>query len=172
MAEDDSSGEECLEFPEGHGVSRAEERFHKLGWIVFAGLLLAALAGLLGPGPLSSRIASADPALSVEYQRFLRNHAPSDLRIRVAPPTGADSIRLLVGNAFLEATEPTGVTPIPEAVEVTPEGHVFVFEAPELGSREALILYRFQPDAAFSDVPVRTALEGGPEVRFSQFVYP
>ncbi len=161
-----------MEFPEGHGVSRAEERFHKLGWIVFAGLLLAALAGLLGPGPLSSRIASADPALSVEYERFLRNHAPADLRIRAAPSAGADTIRLLVGNAFLEATELTGVTPAPEAVEVTPEGHVFVFEAPELGSSEALILYRFEPDAAFSDVPVRIALEGGPEVRFGQFVYP
>lgn len=171
MAED-GGGERGLEFPEGHGVGPLEERVHKFGWMVFAGLLLAALAGLLGPGPLSSRIASAGPPLSVEYQRFLRNHAPADLRIRVAPPAGADTIRLLVGNAFLEAIELTGVTPAPEAVEVTPEGHVFVFEAPGLGSREALILYRFEPDAAFSDVPVRTALEGGPEVRFSQFVYP
>ena len=81
MAEDHGGGEGGLEFPEGHGVSRAEERLHKLGWIVFAGLLLAALAGLLGPGPLSSRSKSADPALSVEYERFLRNHAPADLRL-------------------------------------------------------------------------------------------
>ena len=161
-----------LEFREGHGVSPLEKRFHRMGWLIFAALLLAALAGLLGPGPLSSRTAEADLGLSADYQRFVRNHAPADLRIRVVPPAGQDSIRLLVGNAFLEATELRNVKPEPDSVEVTPEGHVYVFEAAELGAEEALILYRYEPDGAFSDIPVRIALAGGPEVNFRQFVYP
>ena len=161
-----------LEFREGHGVSPLEKHLHRLGWLIFAGLLLAALAGLLGPGPLSSRTAEAGPALAADYRRFVRNHAPEDLRIRVVPPAGQGSIRLLVNNAFLEATELRNVKPEPDAVEVTPEGHVYVFEAPRLGSEEALILYRYEPDGAFSDIPVRIALDGGPEVSFLQFVYP
>lgn len=170
--DDPGTDETGLEFREGHGVSPLEKHLHRLGWVVFAALLLAALAGLLGPGPLSSRTAEAGPALAADYQRFVRNHAPADLRIRVVPPAGQDSIRLLVGNAFLEATELTRIKPEPSSVEVTPEGHVYVFEAPELGAEEALILYRYQPDGAFSDIPVRIALAGGPEVSFRQFVYP
>jgi hypothetical protein len=166
------TNETGLEFPEGHGVSPLEKHLHRVGWVVFTALLLAALAGLLGPGSLSSRTAEAGPALSADYQRFVRNHAPADLRIRVVVPAGQDSIRLLVGNAFLEATELTRIKPEPDSVEVTPEGHVYVFEAPQLGAEEALILYRYQPDGAFSDVPVRIALERGPEVSFRQFVYP
>ena len=170
--QNNTPAEQGLEFREGHGVSPLEKRLHRLGWLVFAGLLLAALAGLLGPGPISSRRAEAGPALLVEYQRFVRNHAPADLRIRVVPQAGQENIRLLVGHAFLEATELTNVKPEPEAVEVTPEGHVYVFEAAQLGSEPTLILYRYQPDGAFADIPVRMALEGGPEVGFHQFVYP
>ncbi len=166
------TNESGLEFREGHGVSPLEKRLHRVGWLVFAALLLAALAGLLGPGPISSRTAEAGPALSADYQRFVRNHAPADLRIWVVRPAGQDSIRLLVGNAFLEATELSNVKPEPDAVEVTPEGHVYVFEAPELGAEEALILYRYEPDGAFSDIPARIALEGGPELSFRQLVYP
>jgi hypothetical protein len=169
---DRGTDEAGLEFREGHGVSPLEKHLHTLGRILLAALLLAALAGLLGPGPFSSRTAEAGAGLSADYQRFVRNHAPADLRIRVVSPAGQDSIRLLVSNAFLEATELTRIKPEPHSVEVTPEGHVYVFEAPELGAEEALILYRYQPDGAFSDVPVRIALEGGPEVSFHQFVYP
>ena len=170
--ENDIPDEKGLEFREGHGVSRIEEIFHKLGWVMFAGLLLAALAGLLGPGPLSSRTAEVSPALSVEYDRFVRNHAPADLRIRVLPVAGSDTIRFLVGNSFLQATDLTRVKPEPDAVEVTPEGHVYVLRTPRLEGGTTLILYRYEPDSAFSDIPVRIAIEGGPEVRFRQFVYP
>ncbi len=168
----DDTDEQGLEFREGQGVSPAEERFHRLGRWLFAGLLLAALAGLLGPGPLSSRTAEVSPVLSVEYDRFVRNHAPADLRIRVMPIAGGDTVRLFVSNAFLQATELTRIKPEPEAVEVTPEGHVYVMSAPRLEGGTTLILYRYEPDGAFSDIPVRIAVEGGPEVRFRQFVYP
>ena len=172
MADAGGGDDAGLEFREGHGVSPIEKRLHRLGWLVFAALLLAALAGLLGPGPISSQTAEAGPSLSVAYQRFVRNHAPADLRIRVVPKTGQENIRLLVGHAFLEATELSNVKPEPEAVEVTPDGHVYVFEAAQLGSEPTLILYRYQPDGAFADITVRMALEGGPGVSFRQFVYP
>lgn len=171
-SDETGSDETGLEFREGHGVSPLEKHLHTVGRLLLAALLLAALAGLLGPGPLSSRTAEAGPALAADYQRFVRNHAPEDLRIRVVVPAGQDSIRLHVGNAFLEATELTRIKPEPQAVEVTPEGHVYIFEAPGLGSEEVLILYRYQPDGAFSDIAVRMALEGGPEISFRQFVYP
>jgi hypothetical protein len=167
----DSTDDPGLEFPEGHGVSPAEERFHKLGWAVFAGILLAGLAGLLGPGPLSSRTVEAGPVLGVEYERFIRNHAPAELRIRVAPPAG-DTIRLHVGTAFLEGTEVTQVEPEPESVEAAPGGQVYVVRASRPAPHETVILYHFEPDSAFSDMRVRIALDGGPEVRFRQFIFP
>lgn len=92
----------ALDMPEGEGVSRAEDWFHRAGWTLLALILLAALAGLLGPGPLSSRTACAGPAFCVEYERFIRNHAPAELRIRLTHG-GGGPIRLVLGRQFLKA---------------------------------------------------------------------
>ncbi len=97
---DRGTDEAGLEFREGHGVSPLEKHLHTVGRLLLATLLLVALAGLLGPGALSSRTAEAGPALSADYQWFVRNHALADLRIRVVPPAGQDGIRLLVSKPF------------------------------------------------------------------------
>ena len=172
MAAAEKTEDDGLEIPEGSGVTPREERFHRIGWLLLALLVLAALAGLLGPGPLSSRTARAGPALSVEYERFVRNHAPADLRIRVVPPPGEGVVRLHVNRAFLEATQLDNISPEPEAVEIGPAGHIYVLKAPRLGGRETVILYHYQADGPFADIPARVGIEGGPQVRFDQFVYP
>ena len=161
-----------LDMPEGEGVSRAEEWFHRAGWTLLGAIILAALAGLLGPGPLSSRTACAGPAFCVEYERFVRNHAPADLRIRLTHDGERGPIRLVLGRQFLEGSQQDAITPKPDRVELLPTGQLHLIEAGWLGPRETLIVYHYRPEGTFSELPVHIALDGGPELRLSQFVYP
>lgn len=161
-----------LDMPEGEGVSRAEEWFHRAGWTLLGLIILGALAGLFGPGPLSSRTACAGPGFCVEYERFVRNHAPAQLRIRLTHDGRGGPIRLVIGREFLDGSQQDSITPEPDRVQLVPMGQLYLIEAPGLGRGEAVIVYHYRPEGAFRDLPVRVGIEGGPELRFSQFVYP
>jgi len=52
------------------------------GWAVVAALLVAGLAGLAGPGPLSTATASA-PLVVVSYERFARQQGVTTLDVTV-----------------------------------------------------------------------------------------
>jgi hypothetical protein len=58
----------------------------RVGRVMMALAVLAALAGLLGPGPLSRASAGAtgDP-LRLEYERFLRFQTPTSPSIELSP---------------------------------------------------------------------------------------
>lgn len=57
---------------------RREWVIERIGWAIMALILLAALAGLLGSGPLSNaRIDHPGSHLSAEYNRFERYQSPT-----------------------------------------------------------------------------------------------
>jgi hypothetical protein len=59
-------------------------RVERVGWCCLLAVVLLALAGIFGKGPLSSaKASSADGRLQVEYQRVARNGAHSELLIEV-----------------------------------------------------------------------------------------
>ncbi len=152
---------------------RWELRAQRIGWGVFALLVTAALAGLLGHGPLSSAQAG-DPAgpLWVEYNRFERYKGPTELRIHVKPEAARDGkLRLWFSRSMLDQVELERVKPQPDTVEVGPDRHTFVFNAPNL-TRETTITFRHLPDRKFANLTVRIGLEPGPTLQFSQFIYP
>jgi hypothetical protein len=135
-------------------------------------LLLAALAGLIGSGPLSSRTASAGPSLKIQYDRFTRYHSPASLHVTVAHASGTDQIRLAMNRSFLEAVELESVTPQPASVELATGGQTYVFDAPQLGSGDAEIVFHYRPDRTMRSLNGRIGRAGGPSLEFTQFVYP
>lgn len=151
---------------------RREWRAQRIGWLAMALLLVAALAGLLGPGPLSSSVASApDGALRVEYDRFERLQAPNELRIGLpADVAGAGSVRLRLNREFVENADIERFDPQPESVAVDADGFVYEFVVNPAGSAPTVIAH-YQYRTAGS-TPVRVSIEGGPAVAFSQWVYP
>jgi hypothetical protein len=59
-------------------------RIERIGWCCLLAVVLLALGGVFGKGPLSSaKASSADGRLQVEYQRIARNGAHSQLLIEV-----------------------------------------------------------------------------------------
>ena len=142
----------------------------RVAWLGMAVVLLAALAGLLGAGPLSDASARAGP-LSVEYGRFERRHAPEVLELEVAPGAARDGqVEVWLATDWLETIELHGV--VPEPAEVRAEGDRTVFAVGVVDSGQPItVLVSFEHDAAgFAEG--RAGLVDGPELRFWQIVYP
>ena len=81
----EQGGNPELEFEQDLSFQRREWSIQRAGWLVMATIVIAGLIGLFGAGPLSSANAEAGP-LQLQYSRFERRHAPSELD-RVAKPS-------------------------------------------------------------------------------------
>lgn len=150
-----------------------ELRIQRIGWTVFALLMVAALAGLLGHGPLSSATAK-DPAafLRVKYQRFERYQGPTELRLHVAPQAVREGrLKIWISREFLDSIELERIVPQPVTVELGADRQTYVFDAPRL-TAETLVVLRYEPTLKFARATVRAGIEGAPELSFWQFVYP
>ena len=161
-----------LDLPEGPESRSMELWLHRIGWSVMAVLLLAAAAGLMGPGLLSSRTADGGPSLKIQYNRFVRYHAPASLRVTVAPPAASDQVRLVLDRAFLNAMELETITPEPARVELASGGHTYVFDARHLAGGNAEIVFHYRPERTLRNISGAVGLDGGPRLAFRQFVYP
>ena len=152
---------------------RRQWRAERVGWAVMALVILAALAGLLGPGPLNEATAGepGDP-VSVEYQRFPRHAAPEMLvKVNLGPDATRDrEVRLWVDRTYVDHFRIERIEPEPERVEAGADRLTYVFRVSEPG-RPTAVQFHMEPDG-YGRQHARLGLDGGPEVAFTQFVYP
>lgn len=118
-----------LELNQDPAFSLPEWRVERVGWTVIGALVLAALAGLAGPGPLSLSRASLGGGLTVTYQRFARYGAPGALGVDVTPASG-DQVEVLVDQDWLSEMDVTGITPAPARAVVQGDNVAYTFDAP------------------------------------------
>lgn len=152
---------------------RRDARFERAGRVVFASLVVAALAGLLGRGPLSwATTADAEGVLRLDHDRIARYRAPTSLRLRVAPAAVHDGrVRVWIDAAFLSALDLGGPQPPPLSVELGMDRHTYTFAAPALAG-PGILIFEYEPHASLRDLLGRIGLEGGPTLQFRQFVLP
>ncbi len=75
----------ALQLPEDMRFQRAEWRVQRIGRLLMLAIVIAALAGVFGDGPLATRFhASGDGVLQVEYDRFVRVGASARLLVKTA----------------------------------------------------------------------------------------
>jgi hypothetical protein len=160
-----------LQVEQHDAFQRQEWRAQRLGWLLMALLVLAALAGLLGgPGPFSWTTATgADGALRVEYQRLGHFEADEVVTLTVAPAavTG-DSVDLELAGAWVRGVDLRGVSPEPQEQVTTTYGLRLTF-ATEPGA-ELSVQVAYRP-AEVGSLHGGVRLEGE-SVDFGQFVYP
>lgn len=141
----------------------------RAAWCVQVGLVVAALAGLAGGGPLSRGEARAS-GLRVEYARIARAASPGELRLELSPELlrgGEVSVRF--DRAWLSGVKIEGIEPEPERSETQDEGTEFVFRARGAGPA------RVRFDLQYRSAGLRrgtVGVEEGPEVTFSQWIHP
>ena len=148
---------------------RRDWAFERTGWIGMLVVVLAALAGLMGHGPLSqARVASGD--LTMEYSRFERHGAPSTLTVLVPRAAADTSVQLWLSRGFLDGILFDRV--IPEAAEerAAPGGTIYDFLVTP-GTDTARIIFHYTP-LAIGTRSIQIGRAGRETVRRSQFVYP
>lgn len=161
-----------LEIDQDLAFERRSWRVERLGWALMALLLLAALLGLLGAGPLSTaEVRTADAALVVRYERFVHREAPTELELHLVPvPSPADGLtRLWVGRDLAGALEVRSISPEPRSVEATADRVLYALAASGPGTVRVRLDVEPRRAGRHSG---RLGIVGGGEVALGQFVYP
>jgi hypothetical protein len=162
-----------LQINQDLAYQQREWTVQRAGWLVMTLILLLALAGLLGPGPLSSATAGNEAAdsLWLKYDRFTRLKAPASLLIHLGPnATAGEEVHLQLNRPYLNRIQIQAVTPDPRRVEITAEGLLYVFDVAEPGA-PAEISFHFQP-LRFGPLKGQIGLADQLPLTFNQFVYP
>ncbi|HEX8555359.1 MAG TPA: hypothetical protein VF695_11680 [Sphingomonas sp.] len=144
----------------------------RVGWTIMLLIAIAALLGLLGPGPLT-RFTAGDEGgpIWVEYYRFERIEGPTDIKINLGPQAASGKeARVWIDREYMESIELETVVPEPERVEAGPDRLVYVFNISNPAEATA-VRFRFQPQSPWEN-KVRIGIEGSKEVSFRQFFYP
>lgn len=142
----------------------------RVGWIFMAAFIVAALAGLFGPGPLShSRAASDDGRLVIEFSRFLRNGSTTTLDVRLILDDPSAQPRLLIDTDYLATYTVDDLQPAPDQVINHGAQTEFVFAPPQDASDVSV---SFDLRAGAFGTRSATFEADGSSATVSQFIYP
>ena len=160
-----------LEIDQDLDFERRSWTAQRIAWVLTALVLLAALAGLCGPGPLSETTAGEGGPISLEYSRFERRHAPNSMLIHLGSGSTRDGkAQVWMDREFMENIEVHRISPEPERVELQPDRLVYEFPVPDASRPTAVSL--FYEAERLGVRSGRIGLVGGQPVSFTQLVFP
>ena len=153
------------------GERRRARVVHLIGVTSFLLVLFAALAGLLGKGPLSKvRSGSVQTGLQIEYFRFIHYQGPVDLKIAVgADSTTNGTLRLQLSKAFVEQVEIQRIEPEPEAATTGPAYFTYIIRTET--NMPAQVTVRFVSNH-FGRLAYEVGLTDGPTLKLQHFAFP
>lgn len=118
-----------LQLDEEMDFLRAAWRWQRVGWIAMALLVLSALAGLLGQGPLAHHEAAVG-ALQVRYERIAREAALTTLHVEIDSAAIRDgTVELSLDRRYLGRVQIERVSPQPRSVVAGVDTLRFRFDA-------------------------------------------
>lgn len=162
---------DALELHTDIGFVRREWVVQRVAWGLMLLVVVAAVAGVFGTGPLSSTtVRSDDGAMEVAYSRFLRVTAISQLDLEIDPSVmEGGQVELWVSREYLAAVDIDDILPEPSSVSTSADGVTFTIEVE--GESPAVISIDIEPTGIGSHAGELGVVDG-PRVRVSQFVYP
>lgn len=156
-----------LSLPQDEAFQRRDWRAQRAGAWAFGVVLLAAASGLFGDGPLG-RVRAEGDAIQVEYDRFLRRTARSELVLTLVGGAPGDAMTIELTGEYFTASEPARIRPLPLREVALPDGVRLEFEAD--GPEGVDIRIELRPTGSgWREGEVRV---NGRAVRVSGFVYP
>ena len=126
-----------LQLDEKRSFQRKFWRVERLGWLLFAGLVLCALTGLAGGGGHFSRQSVAAGDALLDLPRIA--HAQGDDRISILAGAGGAPLSIVLDDAFSRYFLIEGMQPEPERSGMVPSGFELVFSRSGDGPSRILI---------------------------------
>jgi hypothetical protein len=149
-----------------NGFERRWHAFEVMCWAAMAVVVVAALVGFLGKGPLAQTKAfAAGKPGSVTYQRFSHYMAPARYEVAFGPLGSA--IQVHIDRSLLSKTDIMGISPRPLAASDDGKGWNYSFAA---NNAPGQIDFRLQPraiGAVEGDVTIN-----GAAIHLKQFILP
>ena len=161
-----------LEVHEDLKFERRQWTVERIGWLTMLALIIAALLGAFGRGPLSKRNEQTrDKTLSIEYDRFGRLQAQTDVKLKIAEAAlSGRELRLWLDRAYMARFEIKEINPEPERIDLGADRMTLVYRVPQR-ERPLSVNLILEP-VEFGSVAGAAGVEGKDSVTFSQFVYP
>lgn len=154
------------------GFQRKEWVVQRVAWAVMAAVVLAAVAGFFGRGPVSSTtVESTDGSLEVEYDRFLRYAGTASLSVSLSSDAVQDgTATVYLSRDLVDRWKIEAVTPTP-STESSSEDWV-IYEYDVLGETPPRIQLRYRGnDLGRHDGTIRAGKDGAP-VDLWQWIHP
>jgi hypothetical protein len=163
---------EHLEQPGNVNHQRWEWMIERVGWAGMGGIIVAALLGGLGPGPLGWRdVASSDGSLSANYYAVERAAAPSKLVLKLgSSPSREMKHEVTISRAFSDAAKLESIVPEPLSVAIRDDQIVYTFAAAD-ATPGASVTFHYQHQK-FGPLSYQVARGDQGPVRIRQFVLP
>ncbi len=161
-----------LEVGQDLDFERRSRRVQKIGWSIFGLIIVAALMGIFGGGgSLNVTTVAQGSPLQVEYERFARHNGPTEMLIRLEPDAvQGEEARVWIDREYLNAIEIEKVEPEPKSVEAGRDQLTYVFKLERPDIPTTLLFHITPQDLGLHKI--RVGIDGGEELRFSQFTYP
>jgi hypothetical protein len=147
---------------------RREWVIQRIGWVILALILIAALTGVFGRGPLAHQKLANDTAM-IEYERFVRRDADTrwELTLREAPAGGHAEVA--IDAQFARNFEITAIHPEPTSTALSGGRWIYRFERQAAG--EMLVVFVVQPERVGRHEGAITANDSAP-FQLWQLTYP
>jgi hypothetical protein len=160
-----------LDIDQDMNFQRQQWRVQRSAWFAGVLILLLALTGIFGGGPLANATATdSDHVIDVDYERIDRRHSPSTLFFDVAPVGTQPTIELWISNSFLGNVELQTIVPEPNGAEAGPDRTLFAFSASD-GNEPVRIRFDYEPTSiGLHDMSI--GLVDGPSVDIRIVVLP
>ena len=144
----------------------------RIGWIVMALVIAAALLGLFGGcGPLNRATVTDDASLlTIEYERLARFQNLTRLRIHTAADAARENtVRIWLSREFVQGAIQQ-INPEPQSIEAAFDRFTYVFVTTE--PRQPIVVTFYLQPNEMGLHNGRVAIEGAPALDLTQFVYP
>ena len=165
------SHDDGLEIDQDPAFQRREWRAQRIGRFALLAIILMAMAGVFGSGPLSSATASTrDGRLELDYHRIARHRSPESLRIRVVSSPTDSVIQLWISREYLHGLAVHWISPEPAHV-VADSDHLTYHFPIASGARTMEIVFQVDADALWLRHGA-IGFVGADSVSFRQFVLP
>lgn len=159
-----------LDIHDNERFAKRESFAERVGWLVMAVVVVAALLGLFANGPLSHRTVESD-GVTVGYQRFARNQGHTTLEVEAqATAASQGNVEVWVSQRFLESYHLEEVRPDPESTTTRSGGLVFAFPV-EGTDTPVKATFSLRPEHAGRHHG-EVAVGDGRPATFTQLVYP